>query len=70
MLPLENLTGDPEQDYLCDGVTEELIARLGAADPDVLKVIARTSVMRYRNTTKRADEIGRELDVIICSKRA
>ena len=63
VLPLENLTGDPEQDYLCDGVTEELIAQLGAADPDALKVIARTSAMHYRNTTKRADEIGRELDV-------
>ena len=63
VLPLENLTGDPEQDYLCDGVTEELIAQLGAADPDALKVIARSSAMHYRNTTKRADEIGRELDV-------
>jgi TolB-like protein/DNA-binding winged helix-turn-helix (wHTH) protein/tetratricopeptide (TPR) repeat protein len=63
VLPLENLTGDPEQDYLCDGMTEELIAQLGAADPDALKVIARTSAMHYRNTTKRADEIGRELAV-------
>jgi TolB-like protein/DNA-binding winged helix-turn-helix (wHTH) protein/Tfp pilus assembly protein PilF len=63
VLPLENFTGDPEQDYLCDGVTEELIGRLGAAAPDTLKVIARTSAMHYRNTTKRADEIGRELDV-------
>jgi len=63
VLPVKNLTGAAEQDYLCDGVTEELIAQLGAVDPAALKVIARTSAMHYRNTTKRADEIGRELDV-------
>lgn len=63
VLPTENLTGDPDQDYLGDGVTEELIARLGATDPGTLKVIARTSAMHYRHTTKRVDQIGRELDV-------
>ncbi len=63
VLPVENLTGAAEQDYLCDGMTEELIAQLGAVDPAALKVIARTSAMHYRNTTKRIDEIGRELDV-------
>jgi TolB-like protein/DNA-binding winged helix-turn-helix (wHTH) protein/tetratricopeptide (TPR) repeat protein len=63
VLPLQNLTGDPDQDYLCDGLTEELIAQLGGADPDRLVVIARTSAMHYRNTTKRAHEIGRELSV-------
>ena len=63
MLPLQNLTGDPDQNYLCDGLTEELIAQLGGADPERLFVIARTSAMHYRNTTKRADDIGRELGV-------
>jgi TolB-like protein/tetratricopeptide (TPR) repeat protein len=63
VLPLQNLTGDPDQNYLCDGLTEELIAQLGGADPEQLFVIARTSAMHYRNTTKRADDIGRELGV-------
>jgi TolB-like protein/DNA-binding winged helix-turn-helix (wHTH) protein/Tfp pilus assembly protein PilF len=63
VLPFRNLTGDPEQQYLCDGLTEEMIARLGAADPSRLGVIARTSAMQYRDTTKRADEIARDLEV-------
>jgi TolB-like protein/DNA-binding winged helix-turn-helix (wHTH) protein len=63
VLPLQNLTGDQDQNYLCDGLTEELIAQLGGADPERLFVIARTSAMHYRNTTKRADDIGRELGV-------
>ena len=63
VLPFQNLTGDPEQQYLCDGLTEEMIAQLGAADPSRLGVIARTSAMHYRDTTKRADEIARELEV-------
>jgi TolB-like protein/Tfp pilus assembly protein PilF len=61
VLPFQNLTGDPGQDYLCDGLTEEMIAHLSAIDPVRLRVIARTSVMHYKGTTKRADEIGREL---------
>jgi TolB-like protein/DNA-binding winged helix-turn-helix (wHTH) protein/Tfp pilus assembly protein PilF len=63
VLPFQNLTGDPEQQYVCDGLTEEMIAQLGAADPSRLGVIARTSAMQYRDTTKRADEIARELAV-------
>lgn len=63
VLPFQNLTGDPEQDYLCDGLTEEMIAHLAGADPTRLGVIARTSAMHYKRTTKRADEIGRELGV-------
>src|SRR6185436_18043452 len=47
VLPLENLTGDADQDYLCDGLTEELIGRLSAADPGTLKIVARTSAMHY-----------------------
>jgi TolB-like protein/DNA-binding winged helix-turn-helix (wHTH) protein/Tfp pilus assembly protein PilF len=63
VLPFQNLTGDPDQQYVCDGLTEEMIAQLGAADPSRLGVIARTSAMQYRDTTKRADEIARELEV-------
>jgi TolB-like protein len=54
---------EPEQDYLCDGLTEEMIAHLSGADPARLGVIARTSAMHYKRTTKRADEIGCELGV-------
>jgi TolB-like protein/DNA-binding winged helix-turn-helix (wHTH) protein len=63
VLPFENLTGDPDQEYLGDGMTEELIAQLGAMDPSRLGVIARTSAMQFKKTTKRADRIGSELSV-------
>jgi TolB-like protein/DNA-binding winged helix-turn-helix (wHTH) protein len=63
VLPLQNLTGDPEQDYFADGLTEELIAQLGRLQPEQLGVIARTSVMGYKHTDKRLDQIGRELSV-------
>ena len=63
MLPFENLTGDPDQEYIGDGMTEELIAQLGGMDPSRLGVIARTSAMQFKKTTKRADRIGSELGV-------
>ena len=63
MLPFENLSGDPEQGYISDGLTEEMIAELGRLDPARLGVIARTSVMTYRSTTKSVAEIARELGV-------
>lgn len=63
VLPFQNLTGDPDQEYLTDGLTEETIARLGALQPEALGVIARTSVMGYKHGDKRLDQIGRELDV-------
>jgi TolB-like protein/DNA-binding winged helix-turn-helix (wHTH) protein/Tfp pilus assembly protein PilF len=63
VLPFENLTGDPDQEYLADGMTEELIAQLGRIDPSRLGVIARTSAMQFKKTTKRADQIGSELGV-------
>src|SRR6202034_29816 len=49
VLPFENLTGDAAQDYLSDGLTEEMIAQLGHLDPERLGVIARTSVMHYKH---------------------
>lgn len=59
VLPLDNLSADPGQDYFAAGMTEALIAelsRLGA-----FKVISRTSVMQYKGTNKTMPEIGREL---------
>lgn len=61
VLPFENLSGQEENRYFSDGMTEELIARL-ARVPD-LKVISRTSAMRYRDSEQAPGEIGRELGV-------
>jgi TolB-like protein/DNA-binding winged helix-turn-helix (wHTH) protein/lipoprotein NlpI len=63
VLPFENLTGDPEQEYFADGLTDELITQLGRLRPDRLGVIARTSVMDYKRRAARIDQIGRELSV-------
>ncbi len=63
VLPFQNLTGDPGQDYLADGLTEELITELTRLSPERLGVIARTSVMGYKDDTARLDQIGRELAV-------
>ena len=63
VLPFQNLTGDATQDYFSDGLTEEMITQLGNLDPDHLGVIARTSVMHYKNTQQPLDQIGRELGV-------
>ncbi|MCJ7579765.1 MAG: protein kinase [Candidatus Aminicenantes bacterium] len=61
VLPLENLTGDAQQDYFADGATDELIGQL--AQIGALRVISRTSVMKYKNTDKSLPEIARELNV-------
>ena len=61
VLPLENLSHDPEQEYFADGMTEELITDLGKIG--ALRVISRTSVMRYKGTKKPLPEIARELNV-------
>jgi eukaryotic-like serine/threonine-protein kinase len=63
VLPFANLSGDPEQEYLSDGVTQEMIAQLGRLHPQSLSVIARTSVMRYKKTDTPIDRIGHELGV-------
>ncbi|MGA7915135.1 MAG: winged helix-turn-helix domain-containing protein [Candidatus Acidiferrales bacterium] len=62
VLPFENLSADPDRDYLADGLTEEVIASLGQIDPDRLSVIGRTTVMAYKHTAKTLAEIGRELN--------
>ena len=61
VLPLENLSHDPEQEYFADGMTEALITDLGKIG--ALRVISRTSVMRYKATKKPLPEVGRELNV-------
>jgi TolB-like protein/Tfp pilus assembly protein PilF len=61
VLPLQNLSGDPAQDYFVDGMTEELIASL--AKVANLRVISRTSVMHYKGTKKLLPQIARELNV-------
>ena len=61
VLPLENLSGDPQQDYFAEGMTDELttdLAQLGG-----LRVISRTSAMQYKGAKKSAPQIGRELGV-------
>ena len=61
VLPLENLTGDSEQEYFVDGVTDELIGQLGQIS--ALRVISRTSVMQYKGVKRPLPEIARELKV-------
>jgi TolB-like protein/DNA-binding winged helix-turn-helix (wHTH) protein/lipopolysaccharide biosynthesis regulator YciM len=61
VLPLANLSSDPEQEYFTDGMTEELITDL--AQIGALRVISRTSVMQYKGTKKPLPEIARELHV-------
>ncbi len=63
VLPFENLTGDPNKEYLADGLTEETISQLGRLNPEQLGVIARTSVMGYKHKDVRLDQIGRDLSV-------
>jgi len=63
VLPFQNLSGDPSQDYFSDGLTEELITQLGELNGNQLGVIARTSSMMYKHTTKDVGQIGRELGV-------
>jgi TolB-like protein/Tfp pilus assembly protein PilF len=61
VLPLDNLSGDPEQEYFSDGMTEALISDL--AKISALRVISRTSMMHYKGTRKTVPEIARELNV-------
>jgi TolB-like protein/DNA-binding winged helix-turn-helix (wHTH) protein len=61
VLPLQNLSGDPAQEYFADAMTEELITDLSRLS--ALRVISRTSIMRYKKTDKLLPEIARELGV-------
>src|SRR5262249_5003641 len=61
VLPLRSLNGDTAQEFVADGMTEQLITTL--AQLHGVQVISRTSSMQYKGTSKRVPEIGRELKV-------
>jgi adenylate cyclase len=61
VLPLQNFSADTEQEYFADGVTEALITEL--AHIKALRVVSRTSIVRYKGTRKTTPEIARELNV-------
>ena len=61
VLPLENLSGDASQDYLADGMTDELITGLGQIS--ALRVISQTTAMQYKNAKKSLPQIAKELNV-------
>ncbi len=63
VLPFENLSGDPDLDYVSDGFTEEMISQLGRWNPEEMGIIARTSSMLYKNSQKSARDVGKELGV-------
>src|SRR2546429_490175 len=63
VLPFENLSGGRKHDYFSEGLTEEMISQLARLNPEQLGVIARTSAMQYKSTTKTPQQIGRELGV-------
>ena len=61
VLPFDNLSRDPDQEFFSDGLTEEMIAQLGKLNPARLTVISRGSVARYKDSRLAANQIGREL---------
>ena len=61
VLPFENLSPDPDQEYFSDGLTEEVISDL--SNVNALRVISRSSAMTFKGTKKKVPEIARELDV-------
>ena len=63
VLPLANISGNPDDEYFCEGLTEEIIAELARATSEEFGVIGRMTVSRYRDSQKDVDEISRELDV-------
>jgi TolB-like protein/Tfp pilus assembly protein PilF len=63
VLPFENLSGSPDQEFFSDGLTEEMITELGRLHPERLGVIARTSTMPYKRAKKPVNQIAAELGV-------
>jgi len=61
VLPFENLSHDPDQEFFSDGLTEEMIAQVGKLNRDRLTVVARSSVAKYKGSNLAAKEIGKEL---------
>ena len=63
VLPFENLSADPEQEFFSDGLTDEMITQLARLQPERLGVIARSSAMQYKRASKTIEQIARELGV-------
>jgi TolB-like protein/Tfp pilus assembly protein PilF len=63
ILPFENFAPGDKYDYFSDGLTEEMITEIARLSPERLRVIARTSAMQFKSTTKSIEQIGRELHV-------
>jgi TolB-like protein/cytochrome c-type biogenesis protein CcmH/NrfG len=63
VLPFANLTGDPQQEFFSDGLTQQMNAQLGGLNPQILSVIGNASVARYKKTNTPIDQIGRDLNV-------
>lgn len=63
VLPFEDLSNDPDQEYFSDGLTEEMITELGRLNPEQLGVIARLSAMQYKHANKSIAQIAKELRV-------
>jgi TolB-like protein/lipoprotein NlpI len=63
VLPFDNLSGDPAQEYFSDGITEELSTQLARLNPSRLGVIARVTAFRYKKSSKSIQEIANELGV-------
>jgi TolB-like protein/DNA-binding winged helix-turn-helix (wHTH) protein/Tfp pilus assembly protein PilF len=61
VLPFANYTGNDQQEYVCDGLTEAMISELSRLSPGRLAVIARTSAMKYKNVNRAIPEIAKEL---------
>ena len=62
VLPFENLSRDPDQEFFSDGLTEEMIAQVGKLNRDRLAVISRSSIEKYKGSKLTAQEMGRELN--------
>jgi TolB-like protein/DNA-binding winged helix-turn-helix (wHTH) protein/Flp pilus assembly protein TadD len=63
VLPFDNLSGDPDQDYFADGLTEEIVGQLGRLAPGRLGVVGRIPAMEYRRRPRSFDALQRELGV-------
>ncbi|HEX2714961.1 MAG TPA: winged helix-turn-helix domain-containing protein [Candidatus Acidoferrales bacterium] len=63
VVPFENLSGDPEQEYFSEGLTEEMITQIGKLQPRRLGVLARASAREYKGTHKTLAQFARELGV-------
>jgi TolB-like protein/DNA-binding winged helix-turn-helix (wHTH) protein/Flp pilus assembly protein TadD len=62
VLPFDNLSRDPDQEFFSEGLTEEMIAQVGKLNRDRLAVVARSSVAKYKGSKLAAKEIGKELN--------